>query len=670
MAESRGIRAGAAYVELFIKDSSVVKGLEGASKRLKAFGEGVRNLGAKVAGVGAMVTAPLVAFAKVFASGAHELERMSQRTGISIEVLSELGYAAQVAGVDMEDLEKGIRKMQKTIVGAATGSSSAQESLKLLNLTIQDLDGLSPDEQFKLIGDRLSQIADPTIRAALAMEMFGRAGTTLLPMLSQGAAGIEAFQQEARRLGLTASTEGVHAGAKLERTLNTLWLVLKKVGSTLGAAITPMLTRSAERMIALVVKGTAWIKQNKELVITIFKVALVVKLAGLALIGLGYVISTIGGVFGTLAGVISGVGTAIGVLGAVLAWLATPAILVIAAVAALAVYLLYATGAGAKALAWLGAQFIALKDTALQAYQGIADALAAGDIRLAARILWLTLKLAWDNGVAALQQVWIAFTAAFVKLAYGAFYGALAATEYAWHAMKVVWIEGVAFLQKLWTEFASWHAKAVEATADAMVKAWIWAREKTGAITADEAQFERNYAQGQHNQAGQKIESDRKSALDAAQKEHDAAMQAESQRHESQLAGIGEAYQGIADAADAERAQKAKAAEEALAQARKEWQDSLAQAKTKRQAAEGSAGPPLLEEPKLDNLAKRLGSLGELMDQKTKSTIGVAGTFNAMEARGLGAGGVSDRIANATEATAKNTKKLLDKLQEQQAEFD
>jgi hypothetical protein len=96
--------------------------------------------------------------------------------------------------------------------------------------------------------------------------------------------------------------------------------------------------------------------------------------------------------------------------------------------------------------------------------------------------------------VASLQGVWIGFTAAFVKLAYGAFYGALAATEQAWHAMKVVWIEGVSFLRKLWTEFSAWHAKAVEAAADAMVKAWIWAREKTGAITPEQAQFERSYS--------------------------------------------------------------------------------------------------------------------------------------------------------------------------------
>jgi len=46
------------------------------------------------------------------------------------------------------------------------------------------------------------------------------------------------------------------------------------------------------------------------------------------------------------------------------------------------------------------------------------------------------------------------------------------------------------------------------------------------------------------------------------------------------------------------------------------------------------------------------------MPDAMRRTIGVRGTFNAMEAAGFGAGDVSDRIAQATEKTAKNTEKI------------
>jgi len=73
-------------------------------------------------------------------------------------------------------------------------------------VSVEDLAGLSPEQQFKLIADRLAEIEDPTPRAATAMDVFGRSGTKLLAMLSGGAAGIEELQEQARGLGLTITS--------------------------------------------------------------------------------------------------------------------------------------------------------------------------------------------------------------------------------------------------------------------------------------------------------------------------------------------------------------------------------------------------------------------------------------------------------------------------------
>lgn len=650
MADARGIRAGAAYVELFVSDSKLVRGLKQASAKLKAFGTAISDMGSRMARFGAMALAPLAASAKVFADMGSDLVDMSQRTGVCVEALSELGFAAGQSGSDLAALEGGLRKMQRSIVNAAKGSESAQEALKLLNLTVAELDGLAPDEQFKLIADRLAAVEDSTLKAALAMELFGRSGTALLPLMSNGAKGIEALQQQARDLGLTMSTEDAQAAEAFGDRLDVLWKVLKRGVFIIGSALEPILTTVSQTITRIAVNIGTWLKANKELIVTALKVAAAVLAGGAAMMGLGYAISAVGAVMGAAATVITTVGSAIGILGAALAAIVSPIGLTITAVAALAAYILYATGTGAQALKWLGERFTSLKETALATFGGIADALAAGDIGLAARILWLTLKLAWDNGVALLQQVWTSFTGWFVKLAAGAFYGALAAAEYAWHAMKVVWIEGVAFLRKLWTEFTTWHANAVESTADAMVRSWIWVREKTGSISADQAAFERDYARKQHDQQGRQIESDRKSSLDQAARQRDAGLAAESQRHEGRLAGIGQGYQGIADAVEAERAEKTRQTEAALAAARKEWQEAIAEAQRKRQTAEGQdVAPRLGAGPRIDDLAEQLTGLGDLLNQKVRQTIGVSGTFNAAEARGLAGGGVADRIAIATE---------------------
>ncbi len=52
MPSARGIRVGRAFVELFADNSKLVRGLRRAEKRLKTFGDRIRNLGLKVAGLG------------------------------------------------------------------------------------------------------------------------------------------------------------------------------------------------------------------------------------------------------------------------------------------------------------------------------------------------------------------------------------------------------------------------------------------------------------------------------------------------------------------------------------------------------------------------------------------------------------------------------------------
>jgi hypothetical protein len=668
MANARGIRAGAAYVELFVNDSKLVRGLTQASKKLKAFGDAITGWGQKMTAIGAAVTAPLLGSAKAFAEMGDRIAKASARTGVSVETLSELAYAADLSGASLETLEGSLRKMQKAIVEAADGSASANDALGKLGLTVEDLRGLSPDQQFKLIADRLSQIQSPALKAALAMELFGKSGTQLLPLMADGAKGIDALQAQARALGLTMSTEDAKAAEALNDAFDTLWKVIKQGVFVIGSALAPTLKAVSEWIVRTVVTTTAWIKQNKDLVVMIFKVAAAVLAGGAALLALGLTISALGTVLGALAGVIGAVIVAFKVIVAVIGAMLGPIGLVIAAIAALGAYLIYVSGTAGQAVQWLGGRFAELSRFASDSLRGIADALMAGDIALAARILWLSLKLAWDNGVAMLQRIWLAFSGFFVKVGYGAFYGVLAAAEFVWHAMKVVWIEGVSFLRKLWADFTNWHAKAVEGTANAMVSAWIWAREQTGAIDADQAAFERDYVQKQHEMASRQIDQERNSAVADAERQRQAERTAETQRHEQRLAEIGKGYNDAEASVEAERAEKQRKTEEALAAARQEWQDAIAEARRKRQMSE-SDGPQRLQAP--PDIADYLEGLGPAIEQaQQKATIGAAGTFSAMEARGLAGGGVTDRIASATEATAKHTKKLADKVRDGGLAFD
>jgi len=188
-------------------------------------------------------------------------------------------------------------------------------------------------------------------------------------------------------------------------------------------------------------------------------VAAAVVAGGVALAALGTIISGLGSALGGLIAVVTGVGAVFKILAGVVAFLLSPIGAVITALPALGAYLVYATSAGGKALAWLGERFNVLKEDALTAYQGIADALAAGDISLAVKVLWLTLKMEWTRGINFLEKAWLNFRNFFIRIGYDAWHGLLAVVETVWHGLEVGWIETTAFFSKAWQGFVGFFAR-------------------------------------------------------------------------------------------------------------------------------------------------------------------------------------------------------------------
>ena len=117
-----------------------------------------------------------------------------------------------------------------------------------------------------------------------------------------------------------------------------------------------------------------------------------------------------------------------------------------------------------------------------------------------------------------------------------------------------------------------------------------------------------------------------------------------------------------------------------LAKARKEWQEAIAEAGRKRAAAEAEdAGPGKPEEPKVsapdivEQLKARLAGIADSVEVAAQKALDVdiVGTFSAEAADRMGLGAnTSERTARATEETAKNTKRIVQKMDETQFAFE
>jgi len=656
MANPSGIRAGQAFVELFADDSRLVRGLNAASKKLKDWGQSVTAAGQKMLTTGMAAVGGMFGATSVFATMGDTLEKASQRTGITVERLSELAYAAEQSGADLATLEAGVRRMQKTIAEAAGGSESALEALVNLGLSVQQLAGLSPDQQFTLIADRLAQIADPAQRAAAAMKVFGQAGTQLLPMVADGAAGIEALSQRARDLGLVMSTEDAQAAVVFGDLVSDLWKTVKMGVFVIGAALAPILSDLTERVMGVITSVSDWIKQNKDVVVTVFKVAAAVAVGGAALIVLGGILSGLGFAFGTLASIATGVGTVLGVIGTVLGAILSPVGLVIAALASLAGYLIYTSGVGGKALRWLGDQFNVLKEWAIATWQGIADAIAAGDLQLAVKIAWLAIKLQWQRGISALMTWWRNFTGFFSDFAVNAFYTAAETAAWLWYTMKKGGNEALAFICDSFLTAVQFLAQVWRNLAIMLIKGWMTVTGTLNLLTEALVDQLASILEKVGVSIDETLEQKRG---EVEERRKDWSKQIEEQQ--TGTLGVLEDERTKRLKKNAEAREKAREEElKGIEQTEKEWREALAEAARLREqrAAEQiperkfpEAPPEEYEMPTLE------------FEGVAQRSISVVGTFNPLAAAGLGTGGPLERTARASEETAKNTKKLVQQAQ-------
>lgn len=359
MAKPGSIRAGRAHVELYADSSALVRELHVAGDKVKRFGESVRGVGVGMAAAGAAAAAPLIASVRHFMTAGDALQEMSVRTGMAVESLSKLQYAAGLSGLSVEQMEVGFRQMQRTISDAAAGMGAASADLERLGVTAKELQGLTPEQQFMRMADALAAVSDPTERAAMAMNVFGRSGTAMLPMLAGGSAGLREMMEQAQAAGAVMSTDAAESAAKLADSMDAMRAAVSQSARVIGEVLAPSIIAAVQWFTEAVKRMTVFIQENKVLVVAVAGAAAVMVTLGTSLIIVGQVAI--------------GAGAAMKAMAAVMAFSKAKALILSGAVGKLAVgvksltaavvALKAATAGGiiAKAIAAIGAAVFSVK---------------------------------------------------------------------------------------------------------------------------------------------------------------------------------------------------------------------------------------------------------------------------------------------------------------------
>jgi phage-related protein len=197
-----------------------------SSKLMSSAGGALSQITELAGGAGAIAGAAISAgqkvyeFAESIAKTAEENKHLAQSSGLSTGRIQELRAVSTMTGTSVDTLAKGVGQLSTSALTAAAGNSTSAAALKKLGVSAND--GKTDLQRFFTIADGFKKLPDDTQRAALATQIFGQSGKDLLPILSQGSAGLNDMMSKAQDYGVADTAVAQSAQANGEALADSL----------------------------------------------------------------------------------------------------------------------------------------------------------------------------------------------------------------------------------------------------------------------------------------------------------------------------------------------------------------------------------------------------------------------------------------------------------------
>ena len=211
------------------------------------------------AGVITAATAALAAGGAAFVKSSNEVaqygdnvDKMSQKLGLSTKSYQEWDYVMQLAGTDMGSMTTGLKTLTNKLDDAKNGSDEAKGMFEKLGISMEDINTMSREDLFAKTIEGFQGMADSTDRAALANDLFGKSGQNLAPLFNQSAEATKGLIEQANQYGMIMSGDAVKASADFEDALTRMQSTMTGAKNALIAEFLPSLTSMMDGVSMLV----------------------------------------------------------------------------------------------------------------------------------------------------------------------------------------------------------------------------------------------------------------------------------------------------------------------------------------------------------------------------------------------------------------------------------
>ncbi len=198
---------------------------------------------------GALTVGAFVRAGQAALNFADDIGKTAQKVGMTTEALSKLTYAAKLSDVSMQELQIGVQQLSKNM-------EAGSEGLKALGISATDSSGnlRSTAEVFADVAEAFSKMEDGAGKTAIAMNIFGRSGSNLIPLLNSGKRGLNEMGDEAQRLGVVISEKTAKSAEQFNDNLTRLNVAMGGLVQNVVGPLLPTLIKISEALVTLAQK--------------------------------------------------------------------------------------------------------------------------------------------------------------------------------------------------------------------------------------------------------------------------------------------------------------------------------------------------------------------------------------------------------------------------------
>lgn len=243
---------GQLTLDLLVKTGAFVEGFSKAERESKKFNDRLKKNfdQASKAFIGFVTgaTAATAALVQNSINVAAELDDVAQTSGIAVENLSALRYAAELEGIEFGTLSTTLNRFSRVLIEAKDESTDAAQAFAALGVSIRNADGSMRGTQDILldVADSFSRVEDGAAKAEVAQRLFGKTGADLIPFLNNGRDGLQALADEAERFGLVIGAETAARADEFNDNLFRLKAIIQGTGLQLAESLLPQLVEFSD----------------------------------------------------------------------------------------------------------------------------------------------------------------------------------------------------------------------------------------------------------------------------------------------------------------------------------------------------------------------------------------------------------------------------------------